>query len=770
MIRLLLAFLIFLPGQAVAQQVRVTSGEHVGFTRLVINFRAPTEWMVGSVESGYAFRALEFDRGYNLSKAFDLIPRHRVRDIVQTDTGDLQIRTDCDCHINAFELAAGQVVIDVMDGPAPEELASFQEPLDLRLKDLGLATDLGESDTPEVHIQLPVVLDPRAHHGLLPSFEPIETKVESAALASESGENLQRAAELAVTLSEEMARAAAMGFVEPALEEIEPYEDVLDHDVEFVAPESEQTPISVEPLPVEKTHIAIETSLERALADHMDPDDSILVNAGGEACLDGKLFNISEWGGKYGVETGIGAFRSGVLGEFDLTQSQGVEELVRYYLFMTFGAEAKAILSQFGADLDNVNVYITMADILDQRPVQNAEAFLSQLECNSPAALWALLAQSELHAEIDLNEAGIIRSFSQLPVHLRSYLGPLVVEKLLDFDRESAAESVEAVVRRIEDVTPEMQLMSARIARVSGDAAGAEELLGDLISVSSTALEDAVVERVDIALDAGEAIDQETIELLESLVFEHRDDSVAKPLQTRLISALIQNQELKRAAKWLSIMGERHPELFADFVDSLLFALATSGKAADLAWVVAKNAEWLTIAKPEIRAGIAKALLDGQLLEAARHVLASSTSTPLLEERLVLAELVILDGNAESAIGYLVGIETDAAKRLEARALLDMGKTDQAMVLLSELDAPEEVAAVAWENGVWNQAKLSPVSAIETASVAMAEIESQEKELADSEDLSLERTSDLLEESAASRDLIKNLLSSTAINPDVVNR
>ena len=116
--RILLAVLLLLPCLASAQSIRVRSGEHETFSRIVIALRQPSAWSLMRDEEGYRLD-MAAKPALDISRVFDLIPRRRIADIRKTPEG-LHLSLGCDCHAVATEMRPGLIVLDVSDGPPPE--------------------------------------------------------------------------------------------------------------------------------------------------------------------------------------------------------------------------------------------------------------------------------------------------------------------------------------------------------------------------------------------------------------------------------------------------------------------------------------------------------------------------------------------------------------------------------------------------------------------------------------------------------------------------
>jgi hypothetical protein len=67
---LLTILLFLLSTQVQAQSVRVTSGEHEGFSRLVLTMPESNDWAFGRVEDGYALTLKSGNPRYDLSDVY----------------------------------------------------------------------------------------------------------------------------------------------------------------------------------------------------------------------------------------------------------------------------------------------------------------------------------------------------------------------------------------------------------------------------------------------------------------------------------------------------------------------------------------------------------------------------------------------------------------------------------------------------------------------------------------------------------------------------
>ena len=117
-------------GSAHAEAVKVTSGDHPDFTRIVIEYPGPVDWKVGRTADGYELRLPGGAAQYDLSEVFGLIGKDRLAAIwADPDTGALHFGIGCACFAMPFEFRPGTVVVDIRNGVPPKG-SSFEEALD----------------------------------------------------------------------------------------------------------------------------------------------------------------------------------------------------------------------------------------------------------------------------------------------------------------------------------------------------------------------------------------------------------------------------------------------------------------------------------------------------------------------------------------------------------------------------------------------------------------------------------------------------------------
>lgn len=124
---LALCFCIFSPA-VWAVPVAITSGEHAGFSRLVVQFETTTDWEFGRVDGGYELRTTALNSEFDFGEVFDFIPRTRIAAVSSPGPGRIFLQVPCQCAGDIFEIRQGRLVLDIKDGP-PAANAQFETQL-----------------------------------------------------------------------------------------------------------------------------------------------------------------------------------------------------------------------------------------------------------------------------------------------------------------------------------------------------------------------------------------------------------------------------------------------------------------------------------------------------------------------------------------------------------------------------------------------------------------------------------------------------------------
>ncbi len=625
MIRALLV-LLALTGPALAQVATVTSGEHPGFTRLLVAATGVEGWRLTRTVDGYALDAGSGVTGFDLSRAFERIPRTRVTALFADPAdGQLRIRVGCACNAIAFQYEGRYLVVDVRDGPPRARSAFELTQGGARLPPLGLANAVVAAAPAGAGY------DWLAARRVAGAAEAVPRSAPPTRGAGADVGTLRQA------LLAGIARGAAVGVVGMAL------------------PDGGQVaaPAGVSLFDGGAEGIAVLPGTGRDAERRVAAAD----------CPSPEAFDIGSWASNDPYLAQLGQRRSALLAEFDRPDPEAVARAVRLYLYMGFGAEATDLLRAYPEAAMDTSVAEVMAAVLDDREVE-ARAVAAWPSCAGAAPLWAALALPPDNAAAA--DRDIVRqAFGTLPPHLRSRLAPRLAV-LADLAGDPALRaSIEAAAGRRE--------------RPPSTAGGnAASLLAAWRDGGSDAVP-AALAYVAAAERAGLRVPDEVPGALLSLADERRGLPEAADLSRagRIAAALAQDMETAFA----------DPEMTARLPDIWAILTATADDDTFIAMTVAHRAAFPS-AQADLSARIARRLLDLRLPDQALAWVPPDSTDPAAA--ILAAEALVALGRGAEALERLDGTPPDAATAaLRARAADLAGAYDLAAAAWTAAGDPE---------------------------------------------------------------------------------
>ncbi len=733
------------PALARAETIGVRSGDHAGFTRLVVQFGAGEDWVFGRVDGGFELRPGRDDIRYRLDRVYDKIGRTRIADVRDLGDGRLFLAVDCACHGVVDELASGQVVLDIVAGAAGEPGTGVDAPLPPLVEPTETPGEV-EPDSPVEVVQptdpprKPVVVSDRAGLPLtlprvgsrlslpdpLPVTQPMPQPMApdpadlgapaAMTTARDAPEPLDapteaepvdrdtdaRIAETETALLEQIARAAAQGLLDADMAGI-------DASVAQATPQAREEipPPEVErPLPpvAPRGHISVETGVDRAgsgvISRSAETDE-------GDICIDPNNFDIAQWGRPLDNGTDFGTYRSQIIGEFDIADGEGVTALARNYVYITFGAEAKALMRHFPDKLVRPDLLYAMAEIMDEGQSATAADLVDQMACDGATALWATLAQPELRPGHPVNRDVVALEFAALPAHLRTHLGPGLAERFLAAGDRDTADLIRAAIDRASDTSSsEYAMLTAHIDLADGHVDEATATFDDVVSAGDEVLPEALLHRVEATLANGGAVPDDIVLLLDGLVTQYRGTETAALMADAGIRARASTSDFTaafaqlEAAESAGLIGaERSAVLRAGLFERLTRDASDTGFLRHLLPRVGA----VTGLSPAVRRDVSARLLDLGLTGPAMAALDHDGVMPEDADRVLLARGALLDRRPAAAIGYLAGLSNSEAKRLRAEALATAKDHAGAMRAYEEAGDPAGMLRAAWQGGLWSE-------------------------------------------------------------------
>lgn len=803
MMRWIVALTLLLAGALPlsAQAVRVRSGEHGDFTRIVLEFPGAADWRVGRTADGYRLRLADAAPSYDLSGVYDLIGRSRLAAIwADPENGDLSISLACACHVIPFEFRPGTVVIDLKDGPPPSG-SSFEDPIDGDTAPGTLEARPNPRPQPRPEVQMAQAdqtpdgspdapLAPVPPTDLPQPDSPAKAQDKDGAetalgwasapadptrgldglglslldrnlnLTKDEGSGLEPLREALIA---ELGRGATQGIIEMAPPEAgqEAADDPADHG-DGQAEEAGQAPVAIRLGDSPNLDLRQKGEAREALGSQ------------GVVCIPDDKLAISDWADTTPVAEQMGPKLLGLIGEFDKPVPEAVATAVRFYLHLGFGAEARALLRGFPSAQEDEAIWRSMAEIIDGSPLSE-NAFAGMAACDTAAALWALLADPEVLALGQVEKAAVLRGFSALPRHLRQEFGPRLVERFLDMkDLVSATALREAVLRGAEEMTPDIEMMEAALEHAGGSPAASENRLSDLAETQGNADSRVLAELVIQRAELGQTVGYDQVLALEAFLGDIGEGEERDRLDLALTLAHAASGDFTTAFDRLEDTPEAAPALW--------HLLARSGRDSPLLEHAVLPADTpLPKAARPVATLIAQRLITLGLAEpAARWLSMEGEPPPLLAAKVALGR-----GQAERALQLLGEEAGKSADELRLAALRHL-RDEKAVAALSAEQGLEEEAwrAVsrqrdwprlaaegpeAWKTAAQHLLGLTPAEA--AAQPGTAPTPGQDAALA-ADPLSLgplERDRRLVAESEALREAISTLLDSVEAPPLPMN-
>jgi tetratricopeptide (TPR) repeat protein len=673
MIRLAIFLSLAIAWAAHAAPVLVKSGEHDGFTRLVMEYGGPVEWMVGRSGDGYQLRIAGAMPNYDLTDAFKAIGKSRLAGIaIDPATGDLQFSMACGCYAIPFEFRPGIVVIDLRDGKAPKG-SSFELALDQSTQHGAAPTHSAAANTYDWTDSALAQLD---------GGRPQTPTAESLAPTPSSEPSLQALRE---SLLHQMSRGASQGMVDMAKLEKSPE----DHIAQSQKPDSPkpETQASESHAPVkgdafEAARIGLGelpgVEVSSGLPDHAE------LGAQGQGCIGAEHLAFASWGSDKPVSEQMAAVTSGLIGEFDRPNPEALQNAIRFHLFIGFGAEVRQLMAAFPSDLADQKIWYSLAHLVDDRPDPNS-AFLGQEACDSPAALWAILAQPNLQRGQPINVDAAFLALSALPIDLRRSIGSMLADRFMAMGYDKAAKKVrDAILRSPNGGGPKTVLLEAKIDMADGDAAEAEEKLQEMVADPGPETSAALVALVEARVAQDLPIAPDMVVALTAVLQEQTGTLGEAAAQRALLLAKAASGDMDGAFAMLPEAPEMEPKVWR-----ILSILGTDDALLSHA-VLMPDAKTPQLDAPTRRKLAERLLALGMTKNALHWQPDESQADPTF-----MAQIQLHRQDGAAALRALTGIETPEALAMRAQALNLLGENAAAAQVYAQAgDADAEMRAL----------------------------------------------------------------------------
>lgn len=636
------------------QDIRVRSGEHGDFTRVVLDLPSSLGWTVEqnsqeAVDVRLAGDGLVFD----LSRGLDRLSAGRVESLSRMPDGQgVRIDLGCECAANAYVVGDRMLVVDIRPGaPSRDRQSSSLNTAPVREQQ-----DMAEA-IPSLLSTVRVGSNPgigpeRPENALLPGFNAQARPVEPQA-APESATGLDPGV-FERLLAEQLATAATDGLLDSAMREIpDPGQsETNERNAEQQNAGSSQGPDQT-----------AARALEAAILGREPGDMNARIRIGGATCIPDRDLDIASWGGENALSDKIPNLRGRLFGEFDRLDHEVMLDLARAYTSIGFGAEARTLL-EMDPKTQEPALY-TVAGIVDGDHDRSG-VLAGQTNCEGSAAFWALVGSTDLPGNAEVNVNAVLTTFEGLPTHLRTLLGPQLATRFAEEGLPDPARNVLSRLQRATGgVSEDMLFSEAQIDRLGGSHEDAHQILNAIAVKPGANAPEAMAQAIELATENREKVNPELADLSGAYSTQMRDTEEGPKLWLAHLRALTANRQ--------------YDESFAQLFDHPDYPEETRAKAtSDLLTLLSEQAQDTAFLKHAL------ANPDGY------DGLASDRSAILVAQRLLTL------GLPQPAMRWLdfAGIDRreEAVKVLRARAHLAQAEPEQAEILLVGLEGDEVTA------------------------------------------------------------------------------
>lgn len=629
----ILALLCFcLPEPTQALPVKIKSGEHDGFTRLVLDFGHSVDWTLARSLDGYVLHLSEAAPSYDLTEAFTLIGKSRLAAIwADPQSGDLSLGIGCACHAIPFEFRPGVIVIDLKNGPPPAG-SSFEMSLDGSFAPVLTAAPLPQ---PQQKPQAPLEYGDDTYNWMDTAFphtksaqvaEPVQLHTDATAIPDPSLQPLRR------SLLWQLSEGAAKGVVD------------------MVPPKRSPQPPNDQIAPVFSHFGASEPT-------NLNTDHPKLA-AQGQPCIPDEKLDMASWGDSTPISQQMALHRQNLLGEFDKPDPDALTKAVQFQLFIGFGAEARQTMHAFPVDLPDAALFESLSYLLDDEADPGA-TFANFSACDGSAALWALLSNPNAQPGDLVSTQAVKLAFSALPPPLRNSLGPRLMERFLARQEPENARAIrDAVLRLPQHDMASMALAQAEMDMHNGDASAAEASISPVLIDPGPQSAHALEAFVEARAAQGLPIKPDVVPALEALKRQTPTGDDTKRLNKALLMAHALSGDFDSAFAATITAPESEPDLWR-----LLATLAPDD--ALLAHAVTADDQALPNLDMATSVQIATRLSALGLPVQAERWLNQTTSPPSL----LSAQLALAQSEPDRSLRLIAGDQSDEAQFVRIAAL-----------------------------------------------------------------------------------------------------
>lgn len=696
------------PSALQAQTVAVRAGEHATFSRLALDLPRRSGWRVERGPNAATLIIAQDGIAFDTTAVFNRIPRERLTGLSSPAPGRLVLDLACACPVEGFWHTDRMLVIDIRDprrggpepgpGPAPRQIDQRSRPNSASPAAEPSARSLAtRMITAPWHPPRTAATDTRNSP---PNSLPVTQPTEDTAALDIARDRLLR----------QISRAGDQGLL-TRRDTHRPQDHIGETAQETAdgAPTEEQMQPGPsipddpgQPAARANLNLRAQSSIDRDFLRRLAAQDRTLE---ANKCLSPARVDIAAWAPAVPFPQALADGRSALLGEFDRPDQDAVLGLTRLYLHAGFGREAQEILSLADPGTPDRALLRALAYIVDLRQPVHSTSLPDQLDCDTPGALWAVLATPRVPRDVPVKTDAILRAFDGLPQHLRRHLGAELARRLNDAGHPEIADHILRIIERPgHDTPPQAELVRVQIDIAHGRTDKAQARLAGLARGNTPAAAHAVLRQIEMRIKAGQPITLETAQLAGARALEHRGSDLGHDLALAYLTALAASGAFDQALEELSRLGpELPPGVRAQARHAFMAHLTEQADSVRfLEHVLGARHDPSAELPPEIADATARRLLREGFPDQAMAMLDGPASASTQDARRRLrAEIALAQGRSRQAQVELLGLDGRRAAILRARAAAALGNHVKAAELYRTAGAEAEATQQAWLAEDW---------------------------------------------------------------------
>lgn len=767
--RCILGLALILPNLVCAQQLTVISGNHSTFARIVVLAQDLPSWQIGRNQDGYRLRLEDPDAEYSIERVFERIPRDRIANVISSGEGRLDLEIACECYVDAFEIPAG-LVVDIRDGSAPED-SSFEafvaeiepEPnpvsaFDARVSDeafgVNRLNDRRIAPRTEFAWQSELALPPPNDVAEASTLPPPHTRNRNETGASSITD------EVSERIFAEIGRAASKGLIN--VPGPTPSEPSIERDLDSNTETSMSEPDTKSILGVEHSldsHLRFETVFDRSSSTSVE-GGSIATDLN---CFDTDTFNVANWSPEKEEFSGASVMRMGLLDEFDLPNPKEIKRLAKNYIYLSFGAEASALLSTYPVNDFDAAVLLALSSVVDGAPITSPIVTEDHVGCPNRTAFWAMLMLPQTERYKTVSRNAILLTFSELPLHLRRHLGPTIVDRFLALSDIGAANQVsQSIERAANGQGAQLDFINGEIAFEAGAVELGLDRMESVLRADGLLAPVAAARLLNETLDQGEKVDPPIAAAAAALASELAGSGLSSELLLANLRARAHSgsflHALQSAGHAIESREISHEEASALLDEIYMLAASTASDLEFLNLATHYNTFSMNLGYAgQGHLSFARRLLELGLNTESRFYLERSERTKSIEHRKLLAESYFIEDSIDRTLAFLENDLDSDAQMLSAKAYERRGDVDRALSIYDELGEAQAYADTLLRSERWIEYAEAHKSSLWQNATELLRDQALERELDPVGSLS--QSIQAIEKSKISREHIRSLFS-----------